>query len=436
MSSFVMDSSYTTWVKDDLNVQIDPRIDIHKFADGDDERGIYANADIPAQTTLAIVPFSSLLTIEQVKRVPAIAKLRSICREDDLLALMLFHEQHLGVSSKWSQHIALLPKEYHSIINHTEEELELIKGSNLYLIAKQWKQQVEEDFDALQDVLTKHGLKEENSIFHQFSMDKYLWCLSTIWSRFISIEKKGAVLRAMVPMVDFLNHHPKAQVGHAYNAADDKFYLFTGETFSAGKEIFLNYGHVPNSRLMMLYGFALLDNPFSSVDLWATMETSRSHGGSTKLSILQSLQLQTQSSFKLEKDKIPDELIKFLRVQHLDTNDLNIKSVADLCEAVKKPLSPNFERKVWEGLKEAVNGMLDAYSTNIEEDEMQLVELGLLNEKREYNNTFCHPMYHKKHSLIMIYTEKAVLQSILNQANKKIEILDRIVKAVLTHKET
>lgn len=432
MASFVMDASYSTWAKDVLSIQGDPRIEIHKFTDGEDERGIYANSHIPANTTLAIVPFASLLTIEHLNEVSSLLKLKDVLREDDLLALLLTHEQSLGSQSKWSTHISLLPKVYHSIINHTDDELEKIQGSNLYVIAKRWKQQVRDDFTALQHTLEQHQLLTEGSFFTLLNYEKYLWCLSTIWSRFISIEKGSSVFRAMVPLVDLLNHHPKAQVGHAYNAADDKFYLFTGQPFESGAEIFLNYGHIPNARLMMLYGFALLDNPHSFVDLWATMDVKNATG-SKKLAVLQELGIEAQSSFKLETDKIPQELLHFLRLQQLDSNELSSKTSSQLCDLIKKPLSPTFERKVWESLRAAVYGMLNAYAFSIEEDRTRLISLGLLQEGKD-STTFCHPMYHEKHALILVYTEKIVLHSVMNQVKKKLELLDRIVQAVNVHK--
>jgi len=96
-----------------------------------------------------------LLTRDSVEDIPALAsKIRDHAdmAEDDLLVLLLLHEKYVArEASKWRRHISILPRVYHSIANYADEELELIKGSNLYVTTKRWKQQLRQDFEALRD---------------------------------------------------------------------------------------------------------------------------------------------------------------------------------------------------------------------------------------------------------------------------------------------
>eukprot|EP01031_Cornospumella_fuschlensis_P026969 gene26969-32584_t len=123
----------------------------------------------------------------------------------------MVYEQYLGDSSQWARHFALLPKQYHSIVNYSQEELAWIRGSNLYTIANQWQKQVLEDYNGLSSILQKHSL-HTHPAYVDFSHTTYLWCLSTIWSRFITITVDNTQYRAMVPFVDFLNHSPTSTV--------------------------------------------------------------------------------------------------------------------------------------------------------------------------------------------------------------------------------
>lgn len=297
----------------------DPRLEVRKFAEGDDERGIYTTSTIPVNSTLAVAPLTSLLTTDHASNVPVLSSIAHLLREDDLLVLIMVYEQHLGVEAKWARHLTLLPKQYHSIINYTKEELELIRGSNLYIIATQWQKQVCDDYRALINILQTHSI-QAHPAYTQFTYTTYLWCLSTIWSRFITITVGDKQYRAMVPFVDFLNHSATSRVGHMVKSTvttnttsiapnsshtntgtsqthvdtsnsgninnmavtsnvvrqtesclhNHRFLLFSQQGFNAHEEVFLNYGVMGNMRSMMLYGFALRENDQDGVEVSLT----------------------------------------------------------------------------------------------------------------------------------------------------------------------
>ena len=74
--------------------------------------------------------------------------------------------------------------------------------------------------------------------------DSYLWALSTIFSRFITIEHDSlGPVRGMVPVVDMLNHSPTSQVGHVYGH-DGLFRVITQQPWKPKEETCLNYGMI------------------------------------------------------------------------------------------------------------------------------------------------------------------------------------------------
>lgn len=72
-------------------------------------------------------------------------------------------------------------------MNYTEDELEEIKGTNLYITAKRWKIQIQNDFEGLCASLQGSIILDELGAF--LTLDTYTWALCTIWSRFITVDK-------------------------------------------------------------------------------------------------------------------------------------------------------------------------------------------------------------------------------------------------------
>lgn len=393
-----------------------------------DERGVYAQRNIPSNTTLASIPFDSLLTIHSANAYPVLKYLQaSQIREDDLLAVLLLIEKGKMEQSKWYHHIRYLPKEYHSILNFSEDELETIQGSNLYLLTKTWKTQVESDFKELQAMIASYVVLHPSiaQFFSSFSFqfEDYLWALCTIWSRFISIQYVGQLVRAMVPFVDFLNHSPKAHLGHKFDERDGRFYLINSQQLKKDEEIFLSYGNNSNSRLLMLYGFTLLYNPHSSISIYASMEEPDASKKlektiySLKRKVLtdHGIPVDQKESFVLQLNQLPNELLIFLRLQHLP-KDKFMKDFHAINERIGTMVSNENEITALNELEKVLRSILAQYPRSLAEDEKELQDLGYLPstaDTKTLDSPFIHPRNHRVHGLILPYSEKQVIHSIL-----------------------
>jgi hypothetical protein len=403
-------SSYAHWVKNEMNIEIDPRLTIfeHSCSTPDQiERGIQALTDIPAETTLAIVRFNSLLCVESNVEDESLRILQSELREDDALSLLLLYECSLGTSSKWYKHIQVIPEQYHSVVNYSEDELEYLKGSNLYELTKRWKVQIRNDYDEILQVLNKYNIDQTKLFGGELAFDRYVWALCSIWSRCITAVRRGKSLRCFVPFIDLLNHRPGAQVGHAFNENTDCLHLYSAQSFGAGQEIYLSYGSCSNSRLLMLYGFALPGNSDDSVELWGNMaETTSDYN--LKLALLKRNKIHfDQEPFVLTAQSICDRLLTFLRVQYSNNRSV-LKLLADDTSYKKifQPLSDEEdEALVVRAAIEAIQAVLDKYPTTLAQDLVQLQQL------QQAGVSFNHPKQRKLHALLVVSGEKRVLQS-------------------------
>lgn len=426
MSSF-SEHLYSNWVQRDLRMQLDPRLQVFDTAndDGQIERGIKVNADVPANSTLAIVPFDSLLTVAVPIDDVGLASLRDRLSEDDMLSLLLLHERHKGSESRWSKHFAVIPRVYHSVANYSDDDLALLRGSNLLDVAYRWKDQLQADFAALMDILQSSSFHFDELIGGPLQFEQYLWALSTIWSRCITVaDRGGRDYRCVVPFVDLLNHSPTSQVGHAYNAQNDSLYLVTGQRIKSGEEVSLHYGPCSNSRLLMLYGFTLSNNPFDSVDLFASVPDN----SDDRTALIKALKLPHNGEpFRLpvaeEETDGEAQLLLFLRILHADHDQIKqLKTVAStlpLSRILQVTLSPANEKAAVAAAIAAVKKMLDAYPTTLAHDLLKLRELGAV-------GGFVHPRQHEVHALHLVLGEKKVLHKVLKRLDKKLQAIDEL----------
>ncbi len=181
---------YIAWAQDTLSVRVHSNIVVEEMPPPY-YRGVVARSRIPAGKPLVSVPLGSLLSIQTMDGHPIESVMEKFeeldLREDDMLALMLLYEKHIAVSaasrpdaaeryfkgpikgfiktfdtpqgpdSKWSKHVALLPKSFDTVHFFTADEMQHLLGtSNLHKLAMQVQQQVRQDYVRIFTLLFDH----------------------------------------------------------------------------------------------------------------------------------------------------------------------------------------------------------------------------------------------------------------------------------------
>ena len=313
--------NYKNWMKDHLFARISSSMSIIEL--NNNERGIFTSQSLENHTILLTIPFNSLLSINSIisENIEIFQSILTLWREDDILAILLLYEKYFKKeNSKWFVHIQYLPSNYHSIINFTDEELKEIKGSNLYDLTINWKAQIQSDFYLIYQ--NCYELFQLIGGCSWLTYETYLWALCTIWSRFVTVNKNNTSYRCMVPFFDMLNHSNFSSVGHFYDETSDCLNLTTITSLSQSNEITLSYGKLSNTKLMMLYGFTLLENPYNSIELFINLP-KEGEENQFKNDLLELWKINHQKPFIIELSNenycgIPKELIYCLRVQYGD----------------------------------------------------------------------------------------------------------------------
>ncbi|KAI5969200.1 hypothetical protein CANMA_001753 [Candida margitis] len=162
------------------------------------------------------------------------------------------------------------------------------------------------------------------------SFPNYLWASLILKSRAFpayiidpNLPKNEPML---LPVVDLLNHNPKAKV--EWSCLDGAF-IFESDDVSKGEELFNNYGQKGNEELLLAYGFAIENNPADSSALKIKIPDSRmdvvkdlgielpSIHDYTNSVVEQAPEAKTEQGdgvlFYINQEQIPDSLIQLFQ---------------------------------------------------------------------------------------------------------------------------
>ena len=138
-------------------------------------------------------------------------------------------------------------------------------------------------------------------------------------------------------------------------------------------QAFINYGSIPNNRLLRLYGFVIPNNPYDSYDL-ALSTDSVAPFFQQKQRFWESAGLDPISTVSLTlTDPLPKNVLRYLRIQRLDGSDL-IAIATDGSDAGAERVSDSNEMEVLRFLVESISDILSSFKPQLEELERQLAQ--------------------------------------------------------------
>ncbi|RHZ07761.1 hypothetical protein DYB26_015310 [Aphanomyces astaci] len=183
----------------------------------------------------------------------------------------------------------------------------------------------------------------------------------------IAYRKGAAVIRMLANFVG----NDKFYVGiHNYLV---KFAYGNAKTIDLWHALEAASGALPNHKLLTLYGFVLPSNPFDVVELWAPMhEDVPSYD--RKLALLTAHGLAehaTSTPFDLYSDSVNDELLASLRIQRLSDTELS-QFESGTPHFAFEPIHDDNEKDTLTALIYALQQMLAAFPTAVEDDEAEL----------------------------------------------------------------
>ncbi|CAD7695760.1 unnamed protein product [Ostreobium quekettii] len=274
------------------------------------------------------------------------------------MALWLMAEQSRDASSSWYPLLQTLPESTLSPLLWSENELKWLSESEVLQQTKSRVAALRQEWEALSEVISRNPKRFPPDIFGEQEFRK---AFSVVLA--CSTYLPSAQCFALLPVVSAL-----ARTGHEsgctvdYNADLDAVVVTASKSYRGGEEVSLYYDQ-PNGERLLALGSLEEQNPsdFLSIDV----ELVPSDGlFRAKKQILEGLGLQAKQSFPIYEDKMPAQLLSYLRLSRVQDAAQLAKVRFDEDAAV----SQMNEYEVLQLLMGECRTRLAAYDTTIEED--------------------------------------------------------------------
>ncbi|GMH78815.1 hypothetical protein TrST_g8149 [Triparma strigata] len=351
--------------------------------EGINDRGVIATANIPPNTVIAQIPLTStisssalLANVEEFSALSTFANSSSSLSDDDLICLAIILSRKESCShpylSTFSGFTNNFPATFDSTIFLTPGSLphNLLKGTNLMHSTAMLQNQIAQDHAVLLKLLQDFSMVHVDmkdffpTTEEDFGLEDYVHGLFSVYSRAcdlsMSVEGRDAGrVRLLCPFLDMLNHSTTSKVFYEFDTETGSVKIKTGEDeILKDSEVTLNYGPLPNSKLLLFYGFSLPNNAHDFAELFVPLNPDLALY-SSKLELLKTLSptyLPSQP-FQIKKGgAIPSTLLSLLRIMPLtDLEGVDATS----------PISDSNELGVLSALEGALQGMSQAISGNL-----------------------------------------------------------------------
>ncbi|RUP49061.1 hypothetical protein BC936DRAFT_143374 [Jimgerdemannia flammicorona] len=331
-------------------------------------RGIKTLRALKAGDEILTIPGAVLWTVDAANTDPLLGPiLRSLdpplSVEETLAVFLLFIKARDTGYEERKLHTEVLPTHYTASIFFDDDELEVCAGSSLYGVTKQLKQQIKSEYMITLDRLfVKHP---EVFPLHKFTLEEYSWALCTIWSRAMDFKLPEKQFRLIAPFADMLNHSLGVKTCHVYDQRTGVLRVLADNDYKARDQVFINYGPVPNNRLLRLYGFVLPNNPHDSYELVLTTHHLAPFYDQ-KVALFIAAKLDVNSTFSLTlTEPLPDKVLQYLRIQRSTSQELT--TILATANAASKPVTARNEAEILTALDEALENLLAGFAVSIEE---------------------------------------------------------------------
>jgi hypothetical protein len=333
------------------------------------------------------------------------------------LTCLLIQEYLKDSHSFWFPYLNVLPTDSLSILLFwSDVELTELQDDDIISSVRTLRIEHNKNYDTLYNSLPT----EQDKI--KFTRELWNWAHDIISTRahgFDShgLQKYGTV--GMIPFVDMLNHHltlPSSlgnMVIHSLvpAAGNDNNNTLLYSTQSVipllpQQEISIMYGKFGNDRLLLSYGFAIENNPFSTarISIHEFIVKEKFEHYPFKYKCIQKL-VQNKTYIKIKWGTSPDELIRFFRLMDgfsllpsslTATTDDNTK-MNDILTIMNIPWNFKAEILAHRSCAELIYMILTyKFPTTLQEDEQLLLQYSTTNQQQRLIYAIRYRMQLKK----------------------------------------
>ena len=177
------------------------------------------------------------------------------------------------------------------------------------------------------------------------------------------------LLTQLSSVLDMLNHSPTSSVSHAFNSGTLSVDVLTGSSPTPPGPLLLNYGPIPNCKLLLFYGFALPGNPHDHAEVFVPLSPDLPLRA-RKVALMSRCHAETFSdgapSRILPGGEIPADLLSLLRLLPVtDEGEMAAIEAAATASSGVPAVSAANELGALSALEAALQGMSQAIAVDL-----------------------------------------------------------------------
>ncbi|KAJ2490948.1 hypothetical protein IWW37_002727 [Coemansia sp. RSA 2050] len=290
--------------------------------------GMYALERIEPGECYAFIPHSLIITGKVCHDTVRTNGPQQPVAENDprpgrlMMCVFLIHERFVaGEGSFWKPYIDILPREFHTPLQFSDEELKFLRGTPAEFAVEERRQGYREEHEKALALVPESFIPRSVLTF-----ENYLWAMTVLSSRSFSKDLMAGSLceltsesEVLMPLLDMSNHCPRTPVTWTI---DDWGVGFSDDdnAIEIGQEITNDYGEKSNEELMMGYGFCVQGNPLSCFHI--KLNYSRDPLVEAKERLLAAVGLDKSHDQYIRASGLPRDLLPVLHVMVMTDVDL------------------------------------------------------------------------------------------------------------------
>lgn len=279
------------------------------------DRKAFARVDVAADAAALRVPEALMMSPSKALA----SEIGAACdrhglRGDVLLATFIVFELRKGEKSFWAPYLGMLETPA-TCCDWASEDLDALHDPELRERTESRERWI---LDLYERYFTKTLCMRHPDLFPVdcFTYERFRFAWFVVQSRAFGRKLRET---SLVPLADCLNH--SATVACSYRLVKGCFELFPTQDGQCvrGRELLNSYGPCPNSKLLLDYGFALLDNPHDTVRLALQLRpVSDDALVERRRTLLRRGGCSPYPNFLLRRGQVPSDALAFLRVALAD----------------------------------------------------------------------------------------------------------------------
>ncbi|KAJ2812436.1 hypothetical protein H4S07_001402 [Coemansia furcata] len=317
-------SAFVEWLK--ANGADFSKVEI-RDAESEGGGGVYALERIESEERYAFIPHELVITGKVCHDTVRTNGQPQKEDEDDpkpcrlMLCVFLIHERFVAKeASFWKPYIDILPREFHTPLHFSDEELKFLRGTPAEFAVEERREGYRLEHQKALALVPESVIPRDVLTF-----ENYLWAMTVLSSRSFSkdlMESSLCDLTAdsdvLMPLLDMTNHYPQTIV--TWTICDDGIGFSNAGVIEPGQHIVNDYGEKSNEELMLGYGFCVPQNPISCFHI--KLNYSQDPLVEAKERLLAAAGLEKPHDHYIRASGLPRDLMPVLRVMVMTVVDL------------------------------------------------------------------------------------------------------------------